>query len=636
MEAVGAFFAASRGFTRLRHRPGGPCQDPGVSISTRLPGALIRCALIISALFVFPATSGAAPSERPIVYAVVVDGLDGDAVDSGQAPFISSLLDGGANTQYYQESRSVMVAETNPNHTAMMTGRYTENSGIAGNTFAIYAPLEGEEDNEADSCTRTGPRDPRSLPTETSGENADCILGETVFEAIRRQGNPDKLTTAAVMGKAKLGRIFNGMTPKGGRFVSHIWAPCTPSDGPEEEEYCDNVPIEPITMDRTIADSFVMDEVLRTIDEGVGPRSERPDFTFVNLPNVDNSGHAFGGGSLPYNAAVGLADLEIRRLVDRLKERGEWERTILVILSDHAHDSTPQVSTLTSELEDGGISPDEFLIVDNGNVDMLYLADRKSDDRHELLARMREIILNSEGVDQALYRKPNPADGGKAHTLDGSEPDWFAAGTRTGDLFVTARPGRRFSDPSPLSNPLPGNHGGWHTRDNTFLISSGGNLVVDRNRAGQVADRFSDAALNPKQAENVDLASTVLGALGLLETRGNAGRYLGEALVEKNLPGAAESSISPVLKSDRYSKRGKLNRYFLRWGAAGKKSPRRTGGEWTLQLRKPGEGWKTLLKNKSRQSSKVKVRAGSGRFQVRVRARTPAGVKTTWTKLKLR
>ena len=34
----------------------------------------------------------AARAERPIVYAVVIDGLDGDRVDEGKAPFISSLL----------------------------------------------------------------------------------------------------------------------------------------------------------------------------------------------------------------------------------------------------------------------------------------------------------------------------------------------------------------------------------------------------------------------------------------------------------------------------------------------------------------------------------------------------------------
>ena len=591
--------------------------------------AVAAFALLLVAL---AAPADAAP--RPIVYAVVVDGLDGDAVDAGEAPFVASLINGGASTTYYEESRAVMVTETNPNHTAMMTGRYTQNSGVPGNSFAIYAPLKGEEDNEAATCERSAPRDPRSLPTETSGEHPSCVAGETVFEAIKRQGNPDKLTTAAVMGKAKLGRLFSGKNATGDRWVDHIWAPCTPNDGPAEKEYCENVPIEPVNQDRTVSDTYVMDEVIRTMNEGVGPRDERPDFTFVNMPNVDNAGHAFGGGSALYETAIGLADIEIERLVTRLKQRGEWERTILVILSDHAHDSTSQVTNLTGEIEDAGIPGEKFMVIDNGNADMVYLADRKAPGRHELLARMRKAILAAPGVTEALYRRPNPADGGNRFTIDNDQPDWHAAGGRTGDILATAQPGRRFSDPSMTSNPLPGNHGGWHTRDNTFLIASGGELVADMNVGGAVDPQFSDTLLNPDQAENVDLASTVLGAFGLLDPRGNDGRYLGEALIERNLPGAAKASFKPAVRARRYSKRGKLRRYYVRWGATGAKGPP-DGGRWTLELRGPRGGWDTLVSNRERRGKRVKV-PSRGSYEVRVRALNAAGQPTAWAKKKLR
>lgn len=593
--------------------------------------------LTLALLLAGEADARAASAERPIVYAVVVDGLDGDAVDAGEAPFIGSLIDGaaGANVQYYEESRSVMVAETNPNHTAMMTGAYTNRSGIAGNSFALYAELEGEEDNEAETCVATGPRDRRSLPTETSGEHASCIEGETVFEAIKRQGNPDELTTAGVFGKAKLGRLFGGRDGRGKRFVDHLWAPCTPDDGPDEEEYCGDVPIEPINQDRTISDTFVMDEVLRTIREGVGPRDERPDFTFVNLPNVDNAGHAFGGGGPIYDRSIGLADTEVRRLVEELQARGEWERTILVILSDHSHATTLDAITVTSALEDAGIGSDDFLVIDNGSVDMLYLADRRSEGRFKLLRRMREVIEGLPGVDQALYRRPNPEDGGDAHALAGAEPDWHAAGPRTGDIFITAEPGTRFSDPSSTSNPLPGNHGSWTTRDNTFMVAAGGGLVADLNRSGTPGERFSDTEQNPMQAENVDLADTVLGAFGLFPTRSDRGRYLDEALVESSLPGGAESSIEPVLRIKRYGKRGKRKRYFARWGPAGKRRPRPSGGTWTVQVRRHGRPWRTVVDDRARQSRRFKVRKG-GRYQARVRGRVASGDQTAWTKRALR
>lgn len=586
-----------------------------------------------------PAAVAPGPAEavkRPIVYAVVIDGLDGDAVDAGKAPFISSLINGGANTTYYEESRAVMVTETNPNHAAMMTGRYTRNSGIPGNSFAIYAPLEGEEDNEADTCGRAGARNPRSLPTETSGEDATCLTGETVFEAIKRQGNPDRLTTAAVMGKAKLGRILSGEDDKGNLWVDHMWAPCTPNDGPKERKYCGNVPIEPINQDRTINDADVMDEVIRTMERGVGPRKERPDFTFVNLPNVDNLGHILGGGTLGYDTAVNLADAQIRRLVTRLRSRGEWGRTILVILSDHAHDTTPQVTNLTGAIEAAGIPGNRFMVIDNGSADMVYLADRKSPGRHELLARMRKAILAAPGVTEALYRKPNPADGGHRFTIERAQPDWYAAGGRTGDILVTAEPGRRFSDPSVTSNPLPGNHGGWHTRDNTFLVASGGALVADANRSGAVDPRFSDTLQNPDQAENVDLAPTVLGAFGLLDPRGSDGRFLSEALRAAKLPGGARPAFKPVIRARKYSKRGRVNRWFVSWSAAGKGRAPRSGGRWTLQARRGGgKGWRTVFDGRGRRGKRVKIRRGKP-VQVRVRAVTAAGAPTAWAKRKLR
>lgn len=624
--------------------PGGQTGGAGAAlyysrrvIQTRLRGAVLTGSFAVLAavamLLAIADQAHAAEGERPIVYAVVIDGLDGDAVDAGEAPFISSLLDGaaGANVQYYEESRSVMVAETNPNHTAMMTGAYTDRSGVAGNSFAIYSHLEGEDDNEAETCVASGPRDPRSLPTETSGEDASCIEGETVFQAIKRQGNPDELTTAGVFGKAKLGRLFGGKNKRGKRFVDHIWAPCTPSDGPDEESYCGNVPIEPINQDRTVSDTFVMDEVLRTVRQGVGPDAVRPDFTFVNLPNVDNAGHALGGGSLLYDQSIGLADAEIERLVNELQARGEWERTVLVILSDHSHESTPASVTVTSALEDAGISGDDFLVIDNGSVDMLYLADRKAEDRFELLKRMREVIEGLPGVDQALYRRPNPADGGEAHTIDGAQPDWHAAGPRTGDLFITADAATRFSDPSSTSNPLPGNHGSWVTRDNTFMVAGGGELVADLNRAGTAGERFSDTEQNPMQAENVDLADTVLGAFGLFPTRSDRGRYLDEALVEGALPGGARSTIQPVLRLERYSKRGRLERFFASWGPAGARKPRVSGGTWTLQLRRRGGSWKTLIDDRAKQARRIKV-GRRGRFQVRVRGRVASGDLTSWTK----
>src|SRR3712207_4165776 len=107
-----------------------------------------RSALLLAALALAAAPSAAAAQtqplddpSRPLVFVISLDGLDGDRLDAGKAPFIGSLLLGSQDGQatYWRESRSVMVAETNPNHVAMATGAFGDKSGIPGNAFAVYS-----------------------------------------------------------------------------------------------------------------------------------------------------------------------------------------------------------------------------------------------------------------------------------------------------------------------------------------------------------------------------------------------------------------------------------------------------------------------------------------------------------------
>ena len=114
--------------------------------------------------------------------------------------------------------------------------------------------------------------------------------------------------------------------------------------------------------------------------------------------------------------------------MDELKARGEWSRTTLILLSDHSMDTTPRLTNLTKRLSAAkGVRSKDFLTVLNGSADMVYLANRKSRRRHVLLKRMRAAALRTPGVVEALYRRPNPADGGRRHTLRAVTP----AGTWT-------------------------------------------------------------------------------------------------------------------------------------------------------------------------------------------------------------
>ena len=355
-----------------------------------------------------------------------------------------------------------------------------------------------------------------------------------------------------MLGKPKLGRIFAGKRFDGEqRDVDYLWAPC--SSGADDDDYCGDVPTNPIT-GYAVDDAAVMDEVIRTIDRGIGaePR-RRPDFTFVNLQQIDSAGHATGTNSGLYDTTIAMADEQIKRLVDTLKERDEWDRTVLMLLSDHSMDSTPKKTNLTGSLTGADIPEDRFMVVQNGSVDAVYLADRTAPDRFELLKRLRAAALGTPGVVEALYRESNPADGDGAFTLDGAHPGWHAAGERSGDLFVTHESGGAFTDPSFSSNPLPGNHGGPQTRDNLIAVAGGGGYLRQQRVDGTAGPLFDDTETNPQQAENVDPAPTIMGLLGLAPPRDNAGRFLAEAFDLSALPGRGAPAATPKLRVKRLS-----------------------------------------------------------------------------------
>jgi Type I phosphodiesterase / nucleotide pyrophosphatase len=586
-----------------------------LTVVTRLFLAL----LLVGLLAPSPA---AAKYARPLVYVVVIDGLDGDRVDDGQAAFISSLLSGqGARATYYRESRSVMLAETNPNHTAMMTGAYGGQSGIPGNAFALYAPLENP-----DSCKATGPVDESKPPTVTSGENANCPVAQMTFESIKRQGNPDDLISAGIFGKPKLGRIFAGRNYNAGaRDVDHLWAPC--DDAPDDDGYCGDVNINPVS-GYAFDDSLVMDEVVRSATEGArGRGGRRPDFTFVNLHQVDTVGHATMPGFL-YSLAIGQADDQVERLVSLLRARGEWNRTVLILLSDHSMDGTLQKTSLTSTLSAAGIPESAFVAVQNGSAEHVYLANRTDPARFALLARMRQAVLANSSVSEALYRESNPADGGQEHTLEAVHPDWNLAGVRTGDLVVMSRPGTAFTDPEFSSNPLPGNHGGPHTRDNFFAVIGGGDFVRQQTVQGlRRFPGFDDTRDNPGQAENVDVGPTVMGLLGLFAPGNSRGRFLSEAFDISKLPGGAAPSARPRigLSRSRTRARGRVV-YRVRFSPA--------GGSYDLDIKSRGRYRRVVSRG---QVTSYTLRARRKRnYRLRLRMISASGVPSGWTVRRLR
>jgi len=426
--------------------------------------------LMPSGLFVPPAQ--AAPDKVHVVV-LVVDGLNPNEVTSLTMPTLHALRSQGT---WYRQARSVMVAETIPNHVAMMTGAYPQRSGIPINKY-WNRKRKGEVGVDMER--------PRLLKTKT------------LFTAVDKQC--PGLRTASVLSKDYLFGIFRD--GKGQRSADYHW---------------DNRPFV-IPGSGHAPDDATTERILDQINS-------KPDLLFASLGDVDRSGHVDPSEPIVTNPALRTlvmqnTDALISQIVRKLQEVGMWEDTVLIVTSDHSMDySTPQdFISLDAVFSEDKKLAGTYEVVQNGGVDNVYVKPKFTGvDKARLLRRMRRLALEVEGVKGALYRRPNLVDPSGVRIPKA----WRLDSRRAGDLIATVDPGYRFSDPDSSSNPIPGNHGHGPTRHSVALVTGGSPLVRTRDialsRPGQV-NPTNDTKILKEQSEQVDIGAKTAWLLGIRE-----------------------------------------------------------------------------------------------------------------------
>src|SRR3712207_4604871 len=107
--------------------------------------ALLATLVLIASVF----ASGHAAAQTPPadsgdplrVYVLVLDGLRPQEVTPELMPNLSFLRERGT---WYEQARAVYVAETLPNHAAMMTGMLPGRNGIVSNDFWYPNPQSAQ------------------------------------------------------------------------------------------------------------------------------------------------------------------------------------------------------------------------------------------------------------------------------------------------------------------------------------------------------------------------------------------------------------------------------------------------------------------------------------------------------------
>jgi predicted AlkP superfamily pyrophosphatase or phosphodiesterase len=229
------------------------------------------------------------PAARDLTILISIDGFSADYLERGATPTLSGLAEAGASGAMRPSFPSV----TFPNHYTLATGKHPDHHGIVGNSFVD--PVLGRF-------------------TMANKEPGFWDQAEPIWITAEKAG----LATATMFWPGSETEL-QGERPT-------YWAP----------------------FDQSVTGDARVDRLLEWLDA-----TPRPDLATLYFDTVDSAGHAFGPDAPEVERALADVDASIARLVAGLRARSLWERTNLIVVSDHGMAQTsPERVTYLDELVD--------------------------------------------------------------------------------------------------------------------------------------------------------------------------------------------------------------------------------------------------------------------------------------------
>lgn len=418
----------------------------------------MRTALVMAAVALGTAASGAAGAGRPAdyVFVIMLDGTRPDALRRADAPVIHGLA--AAGTEYLQ-ARTTYPSQTRVSFVTLPTGSYPASHGIVG----------GDEFKDTSWNTIPfGDDDPIACQA--------LVARPTIFEE----------TTAA--GLTSLYAAMKGYELVGARGATWtIYGKTSLDPGAFAARYSPQV-----AGSEDLAAGYKLLLSRQLLDQSLAIiREKRPNFVIINLGSADYTAHTYGPDSPRYMSAIAYMDGLVADLLKVLGEMGIRERTALIFSADHGFSSVNPGRVVARESEGNGNRLDslaergiEHFVSNTGGASLgVYVRDK---------ARLAEAVatLRKEPWTEAIYCEDPKAGCDKSlHELRAYFPG------RSPDLMVD------LDDDVSLNYPQPGQHGSLRESDMRIpLVLSGAGVA-----RGRVLGR----------AGLVDVAPTALKLLGI-------------------------------------------------------------------------------------------------------------------------
>jgi len=452
------------------------------------------------------------PHKAPFdkVFLAVFDGLRPDLVNPDLTPNIMRVA---ARGTWFREARSVFPPVTRVATTSIATGAPPAVHGIVGNKFFHHPAF-------SDRVFDTSRVDHIRRAEEVHGER--FVVPDTFGDGLAAAG---KRLAVVHTGSAGTTHLINPRAKSNGHWTFSILGPDhSPTPEAVEEVAARLGPLPERTLPRfaelTYASRVMTEHVLPAI---------MPDVAVIWFNEPDTTFHYKEIGSAEASAIIRHVDAELGRILDWLDAQPDADRTLVLLASDHGQIATSDACALFDRGRREGFAIGQgdqlngaTFIATGGRSGEIRIRNGSADD----VSRIARWLLDQEEVSH-VFSRGNGEFGSVAGTLS---LDAVGLGhDRSPDLFFTLA-----SHSGPDHRGLPGVGlttpgdvavgGGQHGGLNPHELNSV--LIVGRGGVAQQEQVDDPAGI-------IDIAPTILGALGLEPARSMIGRNLLEEAREE-------------------------------------------------------------------------------------------------------
>jgi len=238
-------------------------------------------------------------------------------------------------------------AQRNHLYECLGRGELTNLKKLSSEGALVDIDILGVTDTKAGWSQILTGYNPKVTGVYSNGRYQPVPQGLSVFERLEKHFGKDDFVTVAVIGKKQhCGEIDPPQKLRVGTEDEKKIAEAKNPKGKIIEENGVKYRIIPGSPYYNMYTALEVWEFGLELDEKVGSRAlemlekykDKPFFFFVHFAQVDHKGHKHGENSKEYNDALISNDLWTGKIIEKLKELGLYDKTLVYVTADHGFD----------------------------------------------------------------------------------------------------------------------------------------------------------------------------------------------------------------------------------------------------------------------------------------------------------